>query len=271
MKAKSDIKEIKAVEVQLKEVDEAIVNGSVDIKEIRESIAKLSSEARDIRLAREKEVKSRDAELKDEIVNKALSLIDHPNKGNYEVEVRDAMKGKKILSIMAKEANLCAEEINRDILDSREVIDAYIKDHNSSLFPDRLDLEMKLIDYLIPELNRRVEAHKHEQEVKALKEQAEAAEKKAKEAEAAQAAQATLEPAQEPAQEYTPPKIDSIPVKNTADPQTHEEEKAEFCKLVTTAFAPIKAAREALKHDTNIAKAERFAQTLGKAWKEFTA
>ena len=267
-KAKADIKSIKEAEDNLKAVDQAIVNGSLDIKELREAISKLGEEARTFRLAREKEVKTRDQELKDTIVSEALDSIDHPKRVSYKSEILGSMKGKKSLATMNTAAEAIAKTINEGILSTRAIIDEFVKTNSSTLVPDRLDLEMKDAESVTPELSRRLEKQADELEKKQLKEAAEAAEKKAKQAEEAHGKTALINTGVELP---PPPKIDTIPVKNTVDPQTSEDEMKDFVELVKTAFSPIREARSNLSHDTNIAKAARFSSALAQAWKEFTS
>ncbi|MGE9268388.1 MAG: hypothetical protein ACQKBY_09850, partial [Verrucomicrobiales bacterium] len=107
-KAKEDIESLKKAEKSIKAVDQEIVNGSADIKALRESLSKLGEEARQFRLAREKEVRERDEEIKAKIIEDALAIIDHPKREKFRSQVEGGVKGKRKLSTKKEGADIRA-------------------------------------------------------------------------------------------------------------------------------------------------------------------
>lgn len=266
-KAKEDIKALKAAEKTISDVDQAIVNGSLDIKAIRESLSQLCVEAREFRLSREKEIKQRDARIKAEIFEEALSLIDHPSRENFRKKIEEAAKGKRTFATMRKGATLAAKSINDEILKSRAILDQFENEHGRTLIPDRMSLELESQEKVSSELLHRLEKKKDEEEKARLRAEAEEARKKAEEA----LAKEKPEPVEtdEPVKPASPVQA---PDPSRPVPQQGESERAEMLRFIETveaSFKPVKEARKALKHSQNITKAAVFAEMLGRTWREF--
>ena len=299
IQAKADIKSLKDAEDQLKAVDEEIVNGSADLKTVRESLSSMADKMRSIRLARSKEVKEEDAKKQLAIVEAALALIDHPQRETFRSMVEGGTKSKKTLKSKTDGANLVADSIAKSILASRAVLDEFADAHGPLLIPDRSNLELEPASNVQDKLAARLEKKADEDEKERLKDEAEAARK---EAEAAKAAQAEAEKTPSPvgrtqldAHEEKespsadvesgassratssgggstpPPKIDSIPVGDTAkqEGETVTEEELRFISEFEAALMPIKKSRAGLKHPANRTKAAKLAEEIGKAWVEF--
>lgn len=268
-KAKGDVKALKEAEKTLAKADVDIVNGSVDIKAIRESIATLKGEARDLRLARDKEIKSREESRISEIKKAAIDTISirHPEAAS---RIADAIKNKRTMDSREKYANAEAVKMEAEVQRSREVVEQFRKDHGDDVCYDDHKLLVMDSELVTAELARRVErkaAALKEAELKAEadKLKAEAAAKIKVQAEVAPDAIPTTPiestPEKEPVAEILP--------RQKAFEETVEEEMARFLIVVESSFGQVKSVRAGLKHSVNILKAGEFAKELGQSWVKF--
>ncbi len=182
--AKRDMSALKETEDMIRAVDQAIANGSADIKAVREKLAALAGEVRDFRTARNREVKEWDSKIREQIIEDALDLIDHPELGRFRAVVTVAMKGKRKVSTLREAANKKAGEINAAIQKTREVLGQFEGEHGTLLIPDRDDLLLKPAEAVVNELRHRLEKKRDEDEKARLKAEAEAARKEAEAAKA---------------------------------------------------------------------------------------
>lgn len=277
-KAKEDIKALKEAETVCKAMNEAILNGSADLKDAREILEKLAEEARQMRLSREKEVKSRDAEIKAGYVHAALDSISFQLPTATQ-RIETAMKGKKTFPTLEKAALDEAKKIQSEI----DAVDAALETFDESLRHGRNDLLLKSPDAVVAIMEQRKAAQeaaireaKLKEEADKLKAEAIAKQKAEREAELKNRVQEEKASQEEEAKSSgvapepfgPPPKIDNIPV-SSATPETEEaaaetssEELARFKATVIESLAPVKAAREALKHQENIKIGEEFAEAF---------
>ena len=270
-KAKLDIKALKEAETTIKAVDEAIVNGSISVKEIREKLATLAGEAREFRLAREKEVRTRDAARNLEIIEEAMALIDHPKLEKFRSQVIESTKRKKSFETKAEAANAVAEGINESILKTRAMLDKFAEDNSTMLIPDRVDLELQDSEGVERELAHRLEKKKDEDEKARLKAEADKLKAEAEAKEKAEAPEPTRP--DPPAEMPPPPKVDSIAVgaKKKEPPKEAEESEAQkewenYLVTLKCSFSPSRDARLALKHPENQQLAAQFSQDMEAAW-----
>ena len=275
-KVKEDIAELKSTEKSLKEANEQLINGSADLKSLTEKIKELSESCRTVRLAREKEVKSRDVKIKAEIVEAGWRAIDTLSNSNFKADMETAIKGKRKYSAMREAVESKANEINSRIESNRVVIELYKSEHGASIAPDSPALELCDNAEIVRErLEARVAQIKAEEEQKKAREQREAMEKKESEA------LAKPEPKEELSEPdnstpktttETAPKQDSGIVATHSKPTGGKEEEWEyFLSEVPQIFAQFKQLRTSLDYGDNIEKANKFAQTLNTAWKELTS
>lgn len=302
-KAKEDIKTLKQAQDTLKEVDDAIVNGSLDIKKLRETVATLSDEARQLRLAREKEVKRRDAELKQKIIDDALGSINRdPVADTHIVRITNAIKSKRSLDSMQVSASGEAGIINMELKASRDTIERYVSVHGKVIAPDADQLELRGAKELTTEFTLRIERIENEKEKARLKAEAEKAKQEAEEEkqkairEASKTVDVKSEGAPHPmpggCNEPIPLKsvnhFDTRPAEPTSEEKAAVEESAKqiindlaeglrgdgaqelqgFCELVVCQFGTIRDARQQLLHPDNKSKAEKFAQGVNHLYNE---
>lgn len=268
-RAKEDIKNLDVTGKALKGAKEEVLKQLDDVYALMNGIDEIIAAADKCRLAKGKEVRERDAQVRAQIIDDALNLIDHPKREKYRATVADGAKGKRSFKTMAEGADKVAKGINDSILKTRDVLDQFENEHGKLLIPDRVDLELQDAEGVANELRHRLEKKRDEEEKKRLKEEAEKARQE-------------TEAAKEPESLPEPPKVDTIPVGLSKPDQTAvatntppssegespKEEMARFISIVTSAFAPVKDARAQLKHPENIQAAGEFAKSLGEAWAE---
>lgn len=169
-KAKSDVDELKQVEDKLNSVATAITEGSLDVKQVLDSISDLADEARQLRLKRQKLVKTRDVEINQEIVNKAFEAIDSKRKNkDHRVGIEASIKGKRSIKTKEAAAKDFVDSLNARIIESRKTIAEFVAEYES-IAPDALELELKGENVVRGELERRVERIKADAEKKRLQE-----------------------------------------------------------------------------------------------------
>ncbi len=262
-KAKADVKSLEVAAKALKATKEDMLRQLDDVYELMGGIDEIIAAADKCRLGKAREIKRRDAEVREKIIGSALELIDHPQRGKFRAEVTEGTKRKRTFATMEVGANKVAAKINAEILKTREVLEQFEGEHGTLLIPDRSELELKDAEAVASELRHRLEKKRDEDEKARLKAEAEAARK---EAEAAKA------PEPEPLPE--PRRVDTIPVGGgkpapAPEGETAAQEMERFLSTVTSAFAPVKEARAQLKHPENIEAAGGFARELGEAWANF--
>lgn len=258
-KAKSDIKELDETEKILKQVKQDLIEGSADLKTVTDKLDDFAEQARQIRLARNKEVKTRDEAIKAEIVKKGWSAVDSLSNHTFEAEFQEAIKGKRSFETMRQEAESLAEEKNAHILRNKAVIETFKNTHGASIAPDHTSLEICTSEEVLREkLNNRVEALRVEEERKKLQAEQEAV-------------KATEPPKEQSNSVRQPLPISPTPsVNKVHSPETPEEEWARFLKEVPSIFMSFKNLRCSLTHKANISRSSTFADTLNDAWKEVT-
>lgn len=280
--AELDVKALKQAEDTVRSA--ALQAFDEKLKELVDGLNDTAEEIRAPRLELEKLIAKRKEEVKSELIAEAMAKLDcaaRLRQPTYGKSFADAIKGKRTLDSMQKALDVIVTVHNGCIAKNRASIASFIKAHGEDLIPDREDLEVKSPDSVEGELRRRFEAKKAADERKRL--EAEAAKAKAeaqaaiREAEAAKAApiKGVLPASDLP----KPPKIGGIPVGNVVPFNTQpanaettaDAEWDAFKTSVFTTFGPLKAAKEALKHPDNIARAAKFAQGVNAAWQAATA
>eukprot|EP00112_Aurelia_sp_Birch-Aquarium-sp1_P009514 Seg20830.1 transcript_id=Seg20830.1/GoldUCD/mRNA.D3Y31 product="hypothetical protein" protein_id=Seg20830.1/GoldUCD/D3Y31 len=292
-KAKEDIKSLKESEDALKIAKEEALKQMDEVYALMGGIDEIVKASSECRLEKSREVKKRDAEIKEKIIDDALQLIDHPYRETFREKVTLGAKGKRSFTTMKKGAEEVAKNVYEDILATRGVLLEFANEHGKTLIQDGLSLELLNADSVASELRHRLEKQRDEEEKARLKAEAEKAkaeaeaekartqakieqdkrEREAKEVSASVTSQeskvnegskpdkASGQDAHDPLPETAPP----VPTQE----ETAEQEMARFTSIVVSAFAPVKEARAQLKHQENIEAAEEFANGLSDSWAIF--
>lgn len=271
-----DASAIASAESALKAAKAKALADAEQLHSVFEQIDGLTGELSKARLDLSKQITKRKDERKAELLaeaSKKLICAQRHRKG-YDAVLAEAIKGKKSFDNMEAALNATVTSYNALILKSRGMIDSFVAAHGSDLVMDREDLEIKAPDVVEAELRRRFEMKKQEEEKKRL---AEEARKAREDAAAAQKKLAESEKPPEPPVAAPAPAPVAAPVVVQSpqpdaqpDPQGESaaEEWARFKTALFAALAPVKALREAMKHEVNVLKAEKFSNAVGAAWKE---
>lgn len=280
--AELDVKALKQAEDNVRAA--ALQAFDEKLKELVDGLNETAEEIRAPRLELEKLIAKRKEEVKAELIAEAMDKLEcapRLRQSTYGKSVSEAIKGKRTLDSMQKALEVIVTVHNGTIAKNRASIASFMRTHGDELVPDAEDLEVKSPDSVEGELRRRFEAKKATEERKRL--EAEAAKAKAEAQAAIREAEAAKAPAKvDPRNSHNlppPPKIGSIPVGNVvpfntppANAETSADaEWAAFKSAVFTTFGPLKAAKEALKHPDNIARAATFAQGINAAWQAASA
>ncbi len=269
--ADSDAKAIAAAEASLKAAKEKALADAEQLHELFSQIDGLAGDLSKARLDLGKQITKRKADRKAELLKEAEALLicaPRHRKG-YEALLVNAIAGKKSFDNMAKALETTVKSYNALIEKSRGQIDSFVTAHGPELVMDREDLEIKSPEAVEAELRRRFEAKRAADEQKRLQQEA----AKAK-AEIAAMKQETAAPDRPAAPANVVPMVPPAPPKPgapKAPPQpaaqpVEDDEWDAFAKKVLEAFAPLRAAREALTVQANKDRAEAFAQSVGAAW-----
>ncbi len=178
--AEDDVKAIKAGEKALKAAKVSALEQADEIQKLFAAIDEVSSEARDARLALERQIKKRKSEIKDEIVDEgvaaiekylqeqssALQSINHSWLNRSSIE--ETTKGKRTSTSMQKAVTTLVVKIKAEIADREEAIKANektisnIDDSYSALFQDGDSLALLDADELNSTIEERIEYFEEE-------------------------------------------------------------------------------------------------------------
>jgi len=189
--AESDVKIIKAGEVTLKNAKASALEQADEIQKLFAAIDEVSSEARDARLALERQIKKRKAEIKDEIVESGLDAVKaYIEEQSTELQsvknswldrsaFEEEIKGKRTTTSMQKAVTGLQVKIKNEIAQREESINANrsvlekINDDYSAVFQDKESLLLmddeslqatiaERIEYFEAEKKKQSEAAKQE-------------------------------------------------------------------------------------------------------------
>ena len=156
--AESDVKIIKAGEVALKNAKASALEQADEIQKLFAAIDEVSSEAREARLALERQIKKRKAEIKDEIVESGLDAVKaYIEEQSTELQsvknswldrsaFEEEIKGKRTTTSMQKAVTGLQVKIKNEIAHREESINANrtvlekINDDYSAVFQDKESL-----------------------------------------------------------------------------------------------------------------------------------
>ena len=189
--AESDVKIIKAGEVALKNAKASALEQADEIQKLFAAIDEVSSEAREARLALERQIKKRKAEIKDEIVESGLDAVKaYIEEQSTELQsvknswldrsaFEEEIKGKRTTTSMQKAVTGLQVKIKNEIAQREESINANrsvldkINDDYSAVFQDKESLLLMDDESLQATIAERIEyfeAEKKKQSEAATKE-----------------------------------------------------------------------------------------------------
>lgn len=173
--AESDVKIIKAGEVALKNAKASALEQADEIQKLFAAIDEVSSEAREARLALERQIKKRKAEIKDEIVESGLDAVKaYIEEQSTELQsvknswldrsaFEEEIKGKRTTTSMQKAVTGLQVKIKNEIAQREESINANrtvlekINDDYSAVFQDKESLLLMDDESLQATIAERVE------------------------------------------------------------------------------------------------------------------
>lgn len=217
--AESDVKAIKAGEKALKNAKASALEQADEIQKLFAAIDEVSDEARDARLALERQIKKRKAEIKEEVVDEGIEAV-----RNYFNDQSDALqsvrhswfdrqafeeeiKGKRTTASMQKAVTALVVKIKGEIADREALIDDNnkvldnIDDEYSTVFQDKQSLLLMDADTLQATIDQRIEYHNAEIEKQQADKDAQKTSAPAEEAELEQEPQTPEEPGEPEAPE----------------------------------------------------------------------
>lgn len=290
--ATADVKILKGAEESLQAAKAKALADAEDLDALFASIDALDFEIRTARLDLSKQVETRKAALKTEMVETALTqlICDQSMRLSFRQQICDAFKGKKNFDSMRESVRICVAQINGGIRKCKEELDAFELAYGKTMTQDRRNLEASSPGVLKVELQRRFDAmtaaegakeakRKADEEAVKLRADAEKARAEAKRiAEVAErdmeaqqdriaqdAVAAAWKAAGEPQSSAATTTPESLPEPSQAE-FDEDSEWAHFVTAVLTAFGDLKQARQRLAFPQNRAAAQRFAVAVNAAW-----
>jgi len=273
---KLDSKELKAFVADLDEKANNAYKEMNQVYMLMQGIKRLKGSADEKRIAIDRKVKEISAKIKQDLIDAGIAKLEL-NTLWFQQAIAEATKRKSSPLKMSEAIDEVVESINLGVLNNKKAIADCKEKHGDSIGYDNLKLLCMTPEMLVVELERRIE--RQAQAVEKAKLQAKLdAEKIAKdeaEAIARQNERDMFKPSEginktsseivdTPSVKAPEPEIETVQAKT--ENETAEQEMARFMDVVPSAFAPVKAARSALKHPENIDAAGEFAQSLGAAW-----
>lgn len=290
--ADEDAKGLKKFEGTLTQAKADALAQMDELNSLLASVDELGGLACKTRLELERRVKDRKQEVRDGIVRDGIAALEVRNR-EFSDMIGEAIKGKSALVKMQEAVTDTVERINARILANREVFANAKEEIGDAVAYGEETFVAMTVEAAKVEMERRIERHNaaiKEAELKAerdrLQKEADERERKERlaeqarieterarqqaEREAQKAAPAPLAeptPAAAPATVPTPtPAQSMIEPATEEDGQTPADEFTAFTATLQNCLAPVRAARLALKHSQNVARAEKFAISLNAAW-----
>lgn len=280
--AAQDVKSLKGFEDTLTLKEDEILKALGDINLLITGTRELKGLTRKSRLELNKIVTDQSALMRANLLKDGYAALAADCR-DFRAKIEESIKGKKSLEKMKEAITATVKGINAQVEECRKLIDAAAEgDHGNAITYGRQEMLFMSPDTVRSELERRkerivaeIERQRLIDETNRLKREADekAAEQVAKE-KAAQAEAPAPEPQPEPESAKQPEPV-SLPKEPAVTDEGFSPEAAaelrQFIDTTQTAFTPVKAAREALKHPQAIAAAEAFAMAIIPAWKSLTS
>tara|TARA_B110000495_G_scaffold203492_1_gene227470 strand:- start:9381 stop:10403 length:1023 start_codon:yes stop_codon:yes gene_type:complete len=258
-----------------------------DVNTLLESMDDLSKLASKARLDLEKKVKVKKELIRADLLLQGYAALER-DLPSFRAQILDAIKGKKALLKMQEAITEVVENANARVQANLKTVATAVELHGEAVKYDIDLLIAKDPESVRIEMERRGERVQAALDKKALEDKLKAseaikaqAEKELRESEAKTRAKAirlagteSHEPApkaEEPVIEHSAPKEPEESESYTGEDLAAEDEILDFIESTMQAFAPVKAARKALKHQSNIDAVKSFATGLGIEWNKFKA
>lgn len=270
--AEDDWKTLKAVEEEIDAKTKEALKEASALNDLLEALSECSQKVRQVRLDLAKKVKARKEEIRQDCVEKAVTKLQQkagilPQQAKQALPaLGEAVKGKRTIRSMNSAVDVVVTEWVGRITGNRKVIEEFqaTASHHADLLSDRSTLEMHALgaESLATLLGERAEKARLRRE----KEEAEAREREAK-AEA-EKARKEKEEANKPPLPPEPAKAEATKAGEPKEDDTPAREWSRFGFALKEGFTVIRQAREGLKFEDNIDKAERFSALVNEAWVE---
>ena len=265
---------------RLKKFEESLVQGKKDflkqmdeVNSLLEGVSKLGDLSRSTRLELEKKIKEKKLSVREDIVRDALKAIRAQSR-EFTEAIQESMKGKSSLVKIQEAVTAVVNQINARIESNQLLFASAQEEHGDAVAYGESSFITLTVESAKIEIERRVERHKAALKEAELKKENERLRKE--EEERQKAAEPAPVPQSESAKEVNfkagatyQPVPTPIPIHTAVIELTQEQEAQEFFNIIIGAFAPVKRARESLKHEKNITAAQNFADKLGAAWATF--
>jgi hypothetical protein len=283
--AEQDVKGLAKFEKDLGTAEQDVLKQMDEVYQLVSGIGELKKLSAESRLKLKKQIDSQKKIVRAQIKRAALSTIPvaHPQ---AEARIEAAMKGKRTLDNLRAAADLEAETITAEIERVRLIVDDYRAEHEDILHDEHKLLVMDTQTVEV-ELSRRVErkaAMLREAELRAESERMRREAEAQRQAEA-ERLEAELKAAPQPEQAH------AVHTDDDTEPKPHwatkaeeqpqpdpardvscfdgpAEELARYLDTLRQCLAPLRQAREGLKHPANIERVGKFASTLNQAFAE---
>jgi hypothetical protein len=282
--AKDDVKLLQTVEERIKAAKEKALRDAEQLHALFSELDESSEEVRAARLDLQKQIERQEKSVKAQLVADAINKLEcapHLRLKAFGSTVELSIKGKRTIDSMTKALNIIVGSLNVQINATKSVI-AEWEETNGERVPDSDQLELETAETVRLKLQARTNERKATEERKRMQDEQERERKRLADEIAneraerlkAEAQTQAAAPVAKQAAERPPvviaPLVESAPVATPAPresfalsaEESEEEELARFRALIRNAFAPVKAAREALKYPQNILLAKEFASIV---------
>jgi hypothetical protein len=268
--AKDDVKMLSGIEERITEAKDKALRDAEQLHALFSALDESNEEVRTARLDLQKQIERQEKTVKSQLVADALNKLEcapHLRLKNFGSTVELAIKGKRTIDSITKALNVIVGSLNTQINAAKAVI-AEWEEANGERVPDADALALEQPETVRLKLQSRTDARIAAEDRKRLADEA-ADERAAR----VKAEQEHAKPASDPIYEQVAPEpadvIEEKPQKSFAleADESESEELAKFRATIRNAFAPIKSARESLKHPQNILLAREFAAIVGDAFK----
>jgi hypothetical protein len=284
--AEIDVKRLQQVEEGIAAAKEKALRDAEQLHALFASLDDANEQVRTARLDLQKQIDQQKKSVKAQLVADALNQINCTPRlrlKTYGSIVENSIKGKRTLDSMKKALDVIVGSLNKALAASKAEITEWEK-ANGETVPDAETLELEPADSVRLKLQARTRERENAKERKRLADEAEKERQARLKAEADAKANAAPSPA--PVLENPPfaapsesERFDAwdqqeqevkaampAPAPTTPSPSSPDESEAEelarLCATIRAAFAPIKVARESLKHPQNILLAREFAAAV---------
>lgn len=281
--AELDVKKLATLEDGIKKCKTDALAQAESLNALFRQLDQSDEAVRAARLDLEKKIKLEKDSRKARLVTNALNSLGYPaalRLKKYGTIIENSIKGKRSLEAMETALNQIVGSLNESLVATREVLQAHKNSQGTHLIPDEVELlsqpaesvklmlENRVVKYQADEAKKKADAQLAQEQSKA------AAELQKTKADAdrriAEANAAAMSEPEQPLPFSTPTPVAPTPVRQAANAPTPADEWDVFTDTAMNALSSIRPARVLLKKPENIARAQKFANTLLAAWNDMT-